>query len=91
MCSLLVQFQKLLTEPTKKKWITQNVENSVDSNSIDFWSKVLTLKKDDQVMKPFLMIVKICLWPPFSNAALERLFSQLNLIKKRQTSLVMTA
>ena len=52
------------------------------ANPIDFLRKVLTLKKDDQLMKPFLMIVEICLWPPFSNAQLERLFSQMNLTKK---------
>ena len=51
------------------------------ANPIDFWSKVLTLKKDDQLMKPSLLIVEICLCAMFSNATLERLFSQMNLVK----------
>ena len=51
------------------------------ANLIDFWSKVLTLKKDDQLMKLFLLIVEIYLCGPFSNATLERLFSQMNFVK----------
>ena len=51
------------------------------ANLIDFWSKVLTLKKNDQLMKPSLLIVEICLCAMFSNATLERLFSQINLVK----------
>ena len=53
------------------------------ANPIDFRSKVLTLKKDDQLTKLSLLIVEICLYTLFSNATLERLFSQMNLIKTK--------
>ena len=41
----------------------------------------MTLKKDDQLMKPSPLVVEIWLCAPFSNATLERLFSQMNLVK----------
>ena len=51
------------------------------ANPIDLWKKVLTLKKDDQLMKPSLLIVEICLCAMFPNAILQRLFNQMNLVK----------
>ena len=65
------------------------------ANPIDFWSKVLTLRKDDQLMKPSLLIVQIYFCAPFSNATMERLLSQMNLVKtmvknRQKTGLVLT-
>ena len=62
-------------------WYTLTYFSTNVANPIDFWSKVLTLKKDDQLMKTSLLIVKICLCAPFSNSTLERLFGQMNLVK----------
>ena len=39
------------------------------------------LKKDDQLIKPSLLIADIYLCALFSNATLWRLFSQMNLVK----------
>ena len=51
------------------------------ANPIDFWSEVLIFKKNDQLIKPSLLIVEFCLCVPFSSATMERLFSQMNLVK----------
>ena len=50
-----------------------NMENV---NPVDFWGKVLALRKDDSLLKPVLLLVQIWLYTSFSNASLERLFSQ---------------
>ena len=60
------------------------------ANPMNFWSKVLNLKKDDQLMKLSLLIVDVCLCAPFSNATLDRLFSQMILVKTTwETGIVM--
>ena len=46
-----------------------------------FWSKILSLADEHIFWKPTALIIEICLCAPFSNASLERLFSQMNLIK----------
>ena len=55
-----------------------NVQNV---NPIDFWSKILSLKEEHTDWKPASLLIEICLCAPFSNAILERFFSQMNLIK----------
>ena len=60
------------------------------ANPMNFWSKVLNLRKDDQLMKPSLLIVDVCLCAPFSNATLDRLFNQMILVKTTwETGIVM--
>ena len=60
------------------------------ANPMNFWSKVLNLKKDDQLMKLSLLIVDVCLCAPFSNATLDRLFNQMILVKTTwETGIVM--
>ena len=55
--------------------------NLVNIDAIEFWSKILSLLDQNPQWKPALLIVEICLCAPISNASLERLFSQMNLIK----------
>ena len=55
--------------------------NTSNINPIDFWSKILSLADEHIFWKPTTLIIEICLCVPFSNASLERLFSQMNLIK----------
>ena len=62
-------------------WYASTYFSSNFSIPIDFWSKVLTFKEDDQLKKPSLLINKICFCGPLSNATLEKLFSQMNLAK----------
>ena len=62
-------------------WYASTYFSSNFSIPIDFWSKVLTFKEDDQLKKPSLLINKICFCAPLSNATLEKLFSQMNLAK----------
>ena len=50
-------------------------------NPIEFWSKILSLAGEHIFWKPTTLIIEICLCAPFSNASLERLFSQMILIK----------
>ena len=60
------------------------------ANPMNFWSKVLNLKKDDQLMKPSLLIADVCLCAPFSSATLDRLFNQMILVKTMwETGIVM--
>ena len=62
-------------------WYTSNYFSTDVANPIDFGSKVLTLMKNDQLAKPSLLIFEICHSALFSNATLERFFSQVNLVK----------
>ena len=55
--------------------------NTFNINPIEFWSKILSLADEHIFWKPTTLIIEICLCAPFSNASLERLFSQMNLIK----------
>ena len=64
-------------------WYASTYFGTNVAKPIDFSSKVLTLKKDDQLMKPSLLIFKICLHAPLSVATWERLFNQMNLVKTR--------
>ena len=48
---------------------------------MEFWSKMLNLHKHNTSWKVALLIVELCFCAPISNATLERLFSQMNLIK----------
>ena len=50
-------------------------------NHIDFWSKILSFKEEHEDWKPASLLIEICLYVSFSNAVLERFFSQMNLIK----------
>ena len=50
-------------------------------NPIDFRSKILSLKEEHTDWKPASLLIEICLCAQFSNAILERFFSQMNLIK----------
>ena len=55
--------------------------NTSNINPIEFWSKILSLADEHIFWKPTILIIEMCLCAPFSNASLERLFSQMNLIK----------
>ena len=55
--------------------------NTSNINPIEFWSKILSLTNEHIFWKPTTMIIEICLYTPFSKASLERIFSQMNLIK----------
>ena len=55
--------------------------NTSNINPIEFWSKILSLADEFFFWKPTILIIEVCLCAPFSNASLERLFSQMNLIK----------
>ena len=55
--------------------------NTSDINPIGFWSKILSLADEHIFWKSTTVIIAISLCAPFSNASLERLFSQMNLIK----------
>ena len=55
--------------------------NTSNVNPIKFWSKILSLADEHIFWKPTTLIIEICLYAPFSNASLERLFSKMNLIK----------
>ena len=48
---------------------------------VKFWSTILSLTKEHANWKPTTLLIEICLCAPFSNAILERFFSQMNLIK----------
>ena len=60
---------------------THRYFNTFNINPIEFWSKILSLADEHIFWKPTTLIIEICLCAPFSNASLERLFSQMNLIK----------
>ena len=53
--------------------------NTSNINPIEFW--ILSLPDEHIFWKPMTLIIEICLCAPFSNVSLERLFSQMNLIK----------
>ena len=53
---------------------------------IPFWSKFLTLKKDDQLANETFPVENFHVCAPFSNATLERLFSQMSLVKTTVTN-----
>ena len=55
--------------------------NISNINPIKFWSKILSLADEHIFWKPTTLIIEICLFAPFSNTSLERLFSKMNLIK----------
>ena len=46
-----------------------------------FWSKIFKHQDEKPQWRPALLIIKICLCAPTSNASLERLFNQMNLVK----------
>ena len=48
---------------------------------LEFWCLMISLQDEHPQWKPALLIIELCLCAPFANAALERLFSQMNLIK----------
>ena len=48
---------------------------------IEFWSTIMTMLDQHPQWRPALLIIEICLCAPISNASLERLFSQMNLVK----------
>ena len=48
---------------------------------IKFWSTMMTMLDEHPQWRPALLIIEICLCAPISNASLERLFSQMNLVK----------
>ena len=55
--------------------------NTSNINPIEFWSKILSLADEHIFWKPTTLIIEIGLCAPFCNTSLERLFSQMNLIK----------
>ena len=48
---------------------------------LEFWPKILKLQDKNPQWRPVLLIIKICFCAPISNASLERLFNQMNLVK----------
>ena len=55
--------------------------NTFNINPIEFWSKILSLADEHIFWKPTTLIIEMCLCAPLSKASLERLFSNMNLIK----------
>ena len=55
--------------------------NTSNINPIEFWSKILSLADEHIFWKPTRLIIDICLFAPFSNTSLGRLFSKMNVIK----------
>ena len=47
----------------------------------DFWAKIFCLKDDNPQWNPALLIIETCMCTPISNASLERLFNQMNIVK----------
>ena len=47
----------------------------------DFWAKNFDLKDDNPQRNPALLIIEIYVCAPISNASLERLFNQMNIVK----------
>ena len=60
---------------------THRYFNTSNINPVEFWSKILSLADEHIFWKPTTLIIEIRLCAPLSNASLEKLFSQMNLIK----------
>ena len=48
---------------------------------LEFWSKIFKLQDENLQWQPVFVIIEICLCIPIFNASLERLLSQMNLVK----------
>ena len=48
---------------------------------LEVWSKIFTLQDENLQWRPASLIIEIYLCAPISNASLERLFNQINLVK----------
>ena len=48
---------------------------------VSLWSKICTLGKDRESWHDIMILIKLCLCTPFSNATLERFFSHLKVVK----------
>ena len=62
-------------------WYGLKYFKMVNVDVLEFWPKILKLQDENPQWRPVLLIVKICLCAPISNASQERLFNQMNLIK----------
>ena len=64
--------------------IVRNALRYFDVHKIEpvkFWSTILSLTKEHADWKPTTLFIEICLCASFSNAILERFFTQMNLIE----------
>ena len=86
------QYQELeILAPITEDGITENFLSIVryglkyfkmiNADVLEFWPKFLKLQDENPQWRPALLIIKICLCAPISNASLERLFNQINLVK----------
>ena len=53
----------------------------INFDVLKFWSKIFKLQDENLQWQPALLIIEICLCGPISNASLEILFNQMNLVK----------
>ena len=53
----------------------------INVDVLEFWPKILKLQDENPQWSSALLIIKTCLRAPISNASLERLFNQINLVK----------
>ena len=53
----------------------------ISDDVLKFWPKILKLQGENPQWRPALLISKICLCAPISNASLESQFNQMNLVK----------
>ena len=78
---------KPFTEDEVKNSFLANVHfglkyfNMVNVDPLEFWWKILSLEDEHPHWRPALLVLEICVRVPYSSATLERLFSQMNLIK----------